>query len=494
MGAKDTIRAPRGSVGKLVNGQRALLLIALVGLVVVAWLAAERRASVGSATPENASVGGQSAPQVERELALAAEREVAVTSSRNAASVDAPGHTEVNLGRVVQMRVELDPAARITLRARSSDGRTLGDLATEIGLPSRAFLDGAYALRRKQAPDAPASAWVDRSTQRGIIELERSADEMVDPDADVVGVVRSDDLDDSWLGLALFAHVVDWKHVTGSERELVFTLSPDDLRETFATVSFRAIDARTREPLTTATARIETPDSLMHRSELNSLAVDERGRAAVPVCANGEYALSLTAPGYSEHRTHFALQGATPLDFGDIALELASPLAVRVTDRDGRPLSARVHVGPFEAGVAIQQLLSRRFVTTGENGLAHIAAPASIVVVRATVQPASPAGRVLSESKSRVVIVEPGQLPSTLEIVVYEPALVEVLRASDSPLESLRIETDTGIHLVTSTGPALLAYLQPDRYVVVGLDANDREVARRAFAVVESQRVSLTLP
>lgn len=386
-------------------------------------------------------------------------------------------------------RVALLPIGFTVLRLRSSDGRSLTELADETGIDIDALATtgvNVWWSETGSPQNRSRVAWgIDR---KGLGLLPVATLRNVVAGANVAGILSHAEAPGAWISLSIDENQSNWKYVESTQRDAVFELdfAVDDYRP--ATLTFRVVARGADAPPDETTARLEARSRTAHRPEFNGLPLDTQGAFTLDKLSPGDYTLVVQAPGYTEHRRAFTARFGEQVQLGELVLDVSRELEVRVRDADGRPLRARVHVGAFDAESRAPQSFSPRFEATDEQGIARIPPSTSDIVLRAVVSGAAGVEPLAGRS-SRIVRVDPNQFVGRIEIVVSEPSLVEIA----SSVGEFVIENDVGVVVEKSLGSEWLGYLQPGTYRAIARDANDRVTAQLDFEVRVGAALSLEL-
>lgn len=388
----------------------------------------------------------------------------------------------------IEEALELWPLDWLAVRVRTGDGRPFGALAAELGLEIEDVFEAGFRLWQSDVPPRDAAELPAEAPMRqggAFRPASPHYDSYQEPD--VVARLRREPGAASWIALAFHERFLGWRHAPAGASEVVFALDLDRVESQFASLDLHVVDRRTKAPIPGARVHLDAEVSGLRRADTDEVEADDEGRVRVAPLIPGEYDLAVTADGASEHRQRLVVLPGTRLDLGDVELEFAPPLEVRVTDARGNPLAALLQLGPYRRGARVQDCVSPRAWTTNRDGTERIPSPAVPTIVLASRFERGD-GRFVLGASSSLVLLDPDRLPPRVEIVVRDPVRVEIdATALGDAVAAAWTEDALGIVIDEdelesgSTG----ANLQPGPYRVRIVDAAGAELGARDFEVVE---------
>jgi hypothetical protein len=379
-----------------------------------------------------------------------------------------PGGADV---RVVLLRMDTT-----LLRARSSDGATLIELARGLDQPAAQFVesyaslwwsrDGSEELRalvplRRVKDTEPYFEWVRAELDEG-------------REMDLLGALHHADGRGTWLSLTVGPRSGEWIFVAAHERDvtLPFGLVRDEFRR--PDVVLRVAGSTT---------------SLGARAWLESLDPRRAGREPQEVPAGGVVRFEAVEPGEYfacvaprdgvEERRLARVRLGRDLDLGTWTLAPSATLEVVLLDEAGRSLPALVQVGPFDADSRRPQGFAARGVRTDTAGVARVELGGGDVALRARVLDGAPPSLVGHESAPLLVLG--AERPKRIELRIAEPARVGIRgsRGRLAVLDGAGIVVDGTVELGAEWG----GYLQPGSYRAVDWALTGEILSELPFSV-----------
>lgn len=384
------------------------------------------------------------------------------------------------------VRVVLLRADTTLLRARSSDGATLVELARGLDQPAAQFVesyaslwwsrDGSEELRalvplRRVKDSEPYFEWVRAELDEG-------------RESDLLGALHHADGRGTWLSLTVGPRSGEWIFVAAHERDvtLPFGLVRDEFRR--ADVVLRI--ARSTTSLG-ARAWLESLDPRRSGRDPHDVAAD--GVVRFEAVEPGEYFACVASRDGVEERRLARVRLGRDLDLGTWTLAPSSTLEVVLLDESGRALPALVQVGPFDAESRRPQGFAARGVRTDATGVARVELGGGDVVLRARVLDGASPSLVGHESAPRLVLG--AERPARIELRIAEPARVGIRgsRGRVAVLDAAGIVVDGTVELGAEWG----GYLQPGSYRAVDRALTGEILSEVPFSVRSGDERTLDL-
>ncbi|MEZ6016152.1 MAG: prealbumin-like fold domain-containing protein [Planctomycetota bacterium] len=385
-----------------------------------------------------------------------------------------------------EVELSLYVAGEVAVLVRRPDGRPFTTYADERGLePRRLFYRAFEAYAQLDAPASnarPASASSDGPRPDG-------SQSAVDPPARwialrggyrasvgecAVGALQLTAPPPIWVGLSYFGVHIGWQAVRAGDTSVTFILDEATLAAPNAHATVRFIDADGGHPLAGVKTTLLADTSSYRRKDLEKRLSDEDGSVRFEGLIPGRYEL-VALFGESTLKRRVDLPQGGRIDLGTFELRAGRSIAVRIVDVDGRPRGAWLETGPYAVGKRLEEVFRPNLdhLVSG-TGLTTLRSPAEAIAVRATATSDGPSGPIEpTQTRSRIVLLDPNALPTDLELVVLEPRRVRPLAgAVPWPGASLEIVDDLGLVV----GKAALQgrptlNLQPGTYTTRVIDA-----------------------
>lgn len=401
---------------------------------------------------------------------------------------------------------ELWPADWILVRAVTVDGEPYGVLATRVGLDVADVFEAGFRVWLASEPPADPRAWPAEPPLTSGAQVSMASphyERRCDPRE--VARVRRVEGATTWVALAFHSRFCGWAELPANVGGVEFEIAAEDVASQFGSLTFCAVDAHSEAPLLDARATLDAEVSGLRRPDTSSLAIDDRGCFHARPLLPGEYDLSVTAPGRSEHLQRVTIAPAQRIDLGEIALEFAAPLEVRVVDEQGRPVRALLQFGPWRPGEWIFDCVTPRGATTDSEGAERVPRPAVKTVVRAepfvrTTGEALGDGRpspMTDASRAAHAVFDPESGALSIELVIRDPVHV-TLSLPRTEVEAADVQVLDRNEIVVARARAKdrrSAFLVPSGdYRARLVDAGGEEIGSHAFAVPRTvERVLIEL-
>lgn len=249
--------------------------------------------------------------------------------------------TTITLGSEpsVHLDLVLDPAAMITVRLVDHEGAAILDLLSQRNGQSFGIsLESVTVV----ATEGPLSADLPLTTSRAVFRTDaaifRAARSMFSDGSESVApeVLGHVELLDQ---RARHFHLVN-RHVRiqtqllpGGTDEVTFTLAPEDIETSFASLSLRLIDAVTELPIPSISVRLANRQG--HAAAGRS---DDDGYVTIPHCQAGPLQLEIHVPDRAHIREQVFLHPGTN-DWNAIRVPSAHEFTLEVLGPDGEPRS-----------------------------------------------------------------------------------------------------------------------------------------------------------
>jgi len=160
--------------------------------------------------------------------------------------------------------------------------------------------------------------------------------------------------------------VLRTKRVVGSEDEVTFVVSPDELLAELATIRAQVVDAATGSPIREARVTLESGTCFDP-----GVATDPQGIATIERREPGRFELCVSASGYAHFRQSIDALPGELTDLGTVSLEQEVTVEGHVLDLDGRPLAASFSLGIVDpADRSIRWFRSKECRSRGDGSLA----------------------------------------------------------------------------------------------------------------------------
>jgi hypothetical protein len=390
-------------------------------------------------------------------------------------------------GLAFHERVILFPARSLPLVVETPDKQPLAELAAAVGADPRRILAGAFSVRAAieetdvvscgNEPDplavfvAPPGFLTWQATERcvGSVELRGELPFSV--------------------ALTFWGRPLAWRRVVGGESELVYPFSSADLEACFGTLALRVVDSI--GPVSDAKATL-VADLVMPRGPpKEERTADARGAVRFERVVPGRYTISVVR-GEAIYESLVSVVSGQVRDLGDILIDPATAVVVRVVDGAGKPKAASLQLAPYARSGRLEDMFplvgsSHRTV----DGVCRLPAPQSISVLRATTGMATelsagrPARSYLRGPRSACVLLDPEHLPiGTLLVSVADPTAVTIV--VDDGAASIEIADELGLVVSWANLDAEREHateLVPGSYQARALDGAGRAKWSKDFTV-----------
>lgn len=396
----------------------------------------------------------------------------------------------IDAARPSEDTFKLWPTTWIVVRAKTLEGAPYGALAKALGLEPADVFEEGFRVWRSSTPPENEATWPatpplapDASFSRASPHYERHR-----MDARDVARVRREAGATTWIALAFHARFCGWAEVPGDVDAVEFELAAEDVTDQLGSLEFCAVDAHSEAPLPDARAWLNAEVSGLRRPDTDKLRADELGCFNVKPLLPGEYDFAVTAPGRAEHLQRLVIAPGQRVDLGEIPLELAQPLEIRVVDENGAPAQVTIQIGAWRAGAWVEDCITPHAFTTDGQGLVRVSMPAVKTVVSA--QPVGPhsSGRLLPDPERRatVTVFDPSSRAARLDIALEKQHAVElVLPNAIESAVMLRVldEFEIAIARQKSSKGSYSFLLAEGEWRAEFVDAFGAELARYSFRV-----------
>jgi carboxypeptidase family protein len=239
----------------------------------------------------------------------------------------------------MQKDFTLQKSVELRVRLTTPDGKSLLDVLRETGAPRGARLLVPIATRK--FPGTRFDEVTGSLNDRFGVGRFRNRDPRDDKNSpDCMGTLQVDCDLPVCVSLVHYQRVLQSKRVAGSQDEVTFVVSPDDLLLDLATIRVQVLDAATG--LAIPRARVSLgggtyPDP--------GVATDPAGIATIARREPGRFDLRISANGYEVFRKSIDALPGELTDLGTVALEQEVTVEGRVLDLEDHPLSASFSLG-----------------------------------------------------------------------------------------------------------------------------------------------------
>ena len=395
---------------------------------------------------------------------------------------------ELDGARTLRRRIGLWPASWVLVRAVTSSGEPYGAIAQALSLDPAAVFEGGFQMwvTTSQPQDElnwPSSEPASRNAQSSFVSphYERGH---VDP-RDVARFQRPSE-PVFWVALAFHHRFFGWARVSGGTNVVQFEMAREDVTAQLASVRVCVVDALSEAPLADASAGLDAELAGLRRPDTSELVALTPGCFHARPLIPGEYDLTLSAPGRAELRERVRVGPGEELDLGEIGLELAAPLTIRVFDEQRAPALALVQLGAWRSGALLDECLTPR-AHVAHDGLVEVAMPSGRTVIFARGLRPGSGGQPGTPTAFEALVVfdrEPGVHAAELTLVRPTPVSLRLLPEQDSNVRQLEIWNEQAIVLrraALSRALELDLELPPGAYQARLLDVHGLEAGVRDF-------------
>ncbi len=310
-----------------------------------------------------------------------------------------------------------------------------------------------------------------------------------------MGILMLDQELPAFVSLVNYHRVLQTKELQPGEDEVNFEISLEDIEASMGSLRMQVVDAGTQAPVKGANAMLWGGASMDGGS-----ASDASGDILIDGREPGEFDLHVRAKGYEEYKAHILVDSGTPTDLGQIALDKAIAVEIKVVDGTGAPCNTKFSVGVFDPSTKVLDMERQQsWASRGDGVLALGTLGRHVYVVRtdnhdavndeANEDPKWVSGDVMLDLRSGVapanVVIK--LVPATRVMIVPKGVTTQGLR--------FRVTDEQGLDLVSSRfygdGPRPLTIPQGS-YKLALLDAN-KTVLREQPLVVGSTPMTVEL-
>ncbi len=301
-----------------------------------------------------------------------------------------------------------------------------------------------------------------------------------------MGLLMLDQELPAFVSLVNYHRVLQTKEVQPGEDEVNFVISLDDLSASMGSLHMQVVDAGTQEPLKDANAML-----LGGPSGDGGNSSDANGDILIADHEPGEFDLHVSSKDHEQYRGRILIDSGTPTDLGQIALDKAVPVEIKVVDASGAPRNSQLDLGVYDPATKSLNMEGRMmYASRGEGRLSLPGLGRHLYVVRTRnhdagneqvkEDPKWVSGNVLLDLRS-------GMAPPNFTIKLV-PATRVVLAMKDGPADGLRfrVRDEQGLDLVANRfygdGPRPLT-LPQGVYTVALLDASKAVLKEQPLVV-----------
>lgn len=400
-------------------------------------------------------------------------------------------NVELDSARSLRQRIGLWPASWVLVRAVTTTGEAFGAIAQALSLDPAAVFEGGFQMWVTTSPPQDELNWPGiepafRNAQSSFVSPHYDRGR-VDP-RDVARFQRPTEAV-FWVALAFHQRFFGWARVSGGTNVVQFEIAREDVLSQFASLRFCAVDALSETPLLDASAALDAELAGLRRPDTSELVALTPGCFHARPLMPGEYDLTLSAPGRAELRERVRLGPGEELDLGDLAIDLAAPLTIRVFDEQRAPASALVQLGAWRSGALLDECITPR-ARVAHDGSIEVPLPSARTVIFARglrpgagPQPATP-----TAFEALVVFdPEPGVQAVELTLVRPAPVTLRLLPESDGAVRQIEIWNEHAVVLrrvPLSRALEVDLELPPGAYQARLLDPHGLEAGVREFKLL----------
>lgn len=391
--------------------------------------------------------------------------------------------TEINAtSGLVSERYVMWPENWVRVRVITTDGRPYSDLARELGFDSgQVFEEGFRVWRAPSLPEAAAQwpatlavpgradAWISSSTHH------RSEEPRT------VAVVRRFPVGSTWVAVAFHSHFLGWQEAPPGADAVAFEMTLDKLEAQLGALRGRVVDPISRAAIVDARARLVCAVGQRNRADTVNPPIDPLSGFSVQSLLPGEYDLTISAPDRAERSQHIVIEPGRELDLGDLELDVAPPLEIRVFDQQGKPVRAQIQFGEWRPGASVWDCVTNDAVYTDDAGVLRRSTPASKVVARISAQkPNSGDNPQYDTFAPAYILLEPS--PSAQHVEVAIPSYFDCeLELPPGIPDEVTVHIVNSLELIVATGPYV--ELPAGVFRALLLDGEAKQLGTHEFTV-----------
>lgn len=383
---------------------------------------------------------------------------------------------------------KLWPKGWVVVRVNTPERQPYGELARKLGMEVEDVFEGGFRVWRSSIVPTdldvlPASSPLVRGAELSLVSPHYDSND----NANEVARVRRSGDGPTWIALAFHSHFFGWAEVPSDVGAVDYEMALEDVVAQLGSLSFCVVDAQSEAAIVDAQAHLDAEVSGLRRKDTDDLAIDPNGCFAAKPLLPGEYDLAITAPNRGEHRQRVLLGPGQRLDLGEIELDFAAPLEIRVVDEQGQPVVALVQLGPWRPGARVDECITPRAWSTGDDGVERVPTPTVKSVVRVCrlhVAPGTPPQ--VDQEHSAFALFEPASRVQRLDLTLPKYFACKLdAPASDRTIAQVRIfnafDLEIARHGVRSS--SITFELPAGDYRAQLLDATEAELAVYDFNV-----------
>ncbi len=389
-----------------------------------------------------------------------------------------------------EVNLKLWPVDWVLVRAVTTLGEPYTEISRRLGVPPAALFEGGFQVWT--SIDAPVDLLSYPATpplERGEA-FSRVSHLQANNDFDLRDIARVKRVSSGpvWIALAFHQRFFGWAQLAANVNVAQFELADEDITAQFGSLAFRVVEPGGGASVRDARASLDAEQRGLSRADTSDLRPDELGGFAARRLLPGEYELTVDAPRRGEHRQRVQIHVGEQLDLGEIALDFAEQLVIRVLDPVGQPTLARVQLGEWRAGARVEDCIRARAWVTGDGGSASVPMPSGKIVLRAERMSFDTGGRIWSNGVGAAVAVfDPATRATEVELRLTNVRLALLVpppeRGSATQLRVLdRFEIGVAQRALDTERP-LEFTLAPGSYAAALLDEEEHVVARYPFEV-----------
>ena len=338
-------------------------------------------------------------------------------------------------------RITLWSEEWIAVVVESMEGESLNDFAASIGIePKRLFVD-AFEVRTRLGPPN-VDSWAEVVPDPPAVWHKPRGWHNWELPGNCIGSLRLREPPPLWAGLAFHGRLQGWEIVQPGQNQVLFRFDAEDLLGAFSRLHLRVIDPG-GVPLPEARVTLRADNSGHRRGDLMDVAPDDGGHVTLERIMPGENELLITTE-TAMHQERFDFSPGENVDLGDIVLEVAGAIPIRVEGPNGEQRMAFVEVAPYRAGVPADSLYSPNLWRhVDEHGEYLLPQPSGVSIVRASM--IDRLRGFTTDEKSANFLLDPDTAPQSIRLVVLEPKEVTF---SPIPHETAAIKIFDALDLV----------------------------------------------
>ncbi len=399
-----------------------------------------------------------------------------------------------------ELTLKLWPLDWVLVRAVTTAGEPYTEVARRLGLaPAQMFEQGFQVWTAIDAPpdmlNWPQTPPLANGASFSRISLHYGRDDF---DLRDIARVKRASPGPVWIALAFHRRFFGWAQLAPGVNVAQFELAAEDITEQFGSLSFRVVDAGSGAPLRDARGSLDAEVAGLRRPDTSNFGPDDLGGFSARPLLPGEYDLTVDAPRRGEHYQRVRIQAGERLDLGELALDFAEQLVIRVVDESGQPALAHVQLGAWRAGAPVEDCVTPRAWVTGDGGGVSVPMPSGKVVLRAERMNFDTGGRLWTDRVGAAFAVfDPASRATEVEIrfaflrraVLVPPpergsaTQLRVLASFEIGVAQRSLDTERPLDFALATG----------RYTAALLDDNDNVLRRYPFEVTAALNEPIAL-